>query len=58
MRDIFRHYVPDGSYENQLVCPMRAANLSGLPPALIFAAEHDVLRDEAEAYGAKLAAAR
>ncbi len=58
MHTYWKFYVPDGIDQfHPYVAPMREENLRGLPETLILTAEHDVLRDEGEAYGARLQAA-
>ena len=54
------HYLPDGSKRSDIhVSPINASfeQLKDLPQALLLVDENDVLRDEGEAYGRKLAAA-
>jgi acetyl esterase len=52
------HYVKsDADINDPRVSPLRADDLSGLPPALIYTAGFDPLRDEGQAYAEKMRAA-
>lgn len=53
-----RHYLgPDGDAAHPWASPLLAADLSGLPAALIQVAEHDPLRPDGKRYAAALRAA-
>jgi acetyl esterase len=52
---MWKHYLGNHSGEvSPYAAPMRAQDLSGLPPAYIVTAEYDPLRDEAILYALRL----
>ncbi len=55
MRWYWQQYLgPDGDPADPEASPLRASALAGAAPALVLTAEHDPLRDEGQAYAARL----
>ena len=54
----WNHYLQSGAnLDDPYLCPLRARNLQGLPPALVLTAEYDPLRDEGRNLAQRLKAA-
>lgn len=55
MQWFWDHYLKDEmDSQSPYACPLKADNLAGLPPALIYTAQYDPLRDEGEQYARRL----
>jgi acetyl esterase len=54
MRRFWNLYLDGADGRDPDASPLQAEDLTGLPPAYVLTAEEDVLRDEAEAYAARL----
>ena len=52
-----RYVTDDVELDNPYLNPLRAADLGGLPPALVMTARYDPLHDEGQAYAKRLEAA-
>lgn len=54
MRWFLRHYAPPEAWADPRITPLQSLPVRGLPRAVVITAENDVLRDEGEAYAARL----
>jgi cation diffusion facilitator CzcD-associated flavoprotein CzcO/acetyl esterase/lipase len=57
MRWFWDHYADEDERRRPTASPLRATDLSGLPPAVVVTSEFDPLHDEGAAYAAAMAAA-
>jgi acetyl esterase/lipase len=57
-RDLAAYLPPDADAGDPRLSPLRAGDVSGLPPTILHTAEFDPFRDEGEAYAERLRAAR
>jgi acetyl esterase len=55
MEWFWAHWLPEGAGPDARTAPLRATDLSHLPPAWVITASHDVLADEGKAYAGRLA---
>lgn len=54
MRWFFEHYAPPVAWADPRITPLRSLPVRFMPPTVVVTAENDVLRDEGEAYAARL----